>query len=293
MAPQEQERIYFIGGTGGVGSKAVQDVLDKGYLITIYTRQPAKSTLNGHPQVTLVQGDYDDLTPFEKTIGGHSRLFLLVSTLVGMPKIKSTLARMAYSAGVKQIVDISSLTCDVVPHTGIGQAHLRSEEAIRAVQPKTNGSYVSLRPWRFMSNHHHSKHAIKTQNAIVGTAAPDCVQGWISPNDIGALAAIVLSDPIEKHDGTIYLMIGQLLTAAERAQALSKALGRTITYKQWSLKEQYDLMTAVIGAPHKIAYDLASDILPDTPMSPGLSLVLGREPETLDEWLAKNKDDFN
>ncbi|KAI9251771.1 hypothetical protein BDA99DRAFT_521156 [Phascolomyces articulosus] len=290
MSPQE-ERIYFIGGTGGVGNKAVQDVLDAGYKITIYSRQPEKSSFNNNPNVTFVQGDYNDFTPFEQSIKGHSRLFLLVANLGDMPRIKGTLAKIAYASGVQQVVDVSSLTIDVCNSTAIGQAHYRAEEAIRAVKKDTS-SYVAIRPWRFMSNHIWEQQGIKALGAITGVASSDCVQGWISPNDIGALAAVVLTEPIEKHGDAIYPMTGEMLTPAQRADSFSKSFGISVGYKQISIKEQYDILTSAGHFPHKICYDFAQSTEPDYNHSPGLFLLLGREPETLEQWLAKNKAAF-
>ena len=142
----QQERIYFIGGTGGVGSKAVQDVLAQEIPITIYTRQPEKSNYKGQPNVTLVRGDYDDLNPFEKSVAGHTLLFLLVEDLSTMAHIKGSLAKVAYAAGVKQIVDIPSLTIEACPFTFIGQAHLRSEEVIRAASSQKDYSFLCEHP---------------------------------------------------------------------------------------------------------------------------------------------------
>ena len=280
--PSQQERIYFIGGTGGVGSKAVQDVLAQDIPITIYTRQPEKSNYKDQPNVKLVQGDYDDLTPFEKSISGHTRLFLLVGDLRIMARIKGSLAKIAYAAGVKQIVDISSCTINVCPHTFIGQAHLHSEEAIRAASSQNgNSAYVSIRPWRFMSNHIWEQRTINAHGAVVSPTPFDTLQAWISPNDIGALAAIALTEPIEKHDGAIYPMVGELLSGNDRARILSKVFNRPVEYKQCTMQERYDVMSKTRDAPHKMVYDLAQDTQPDHNYSPGLSLVLGREPESL------------
>ncbi|KAI7848302.1 hypothetical protein BDC45DRAFT_574994 [Circinella umbellata] len=290
MSPQ-QERIYFIGGTGGVGSKAVQDVLAQGIPVTIYTRQPEKSNFKDRPNVTLVKGDYDDLAPFESSITGHTRLFLLVANIGNMPRIKGILSKIAYTAGVKQIVDISSLTIDAYPFTFVAQAHLRSEEAIRAAQ-NDNSSYVSIRPWRFMSNLVWQQQSIKVQGQLVSATPLHTVQAWISPGDIGALAAIVLTEPIEKHGNAIYPMVGELLSNNDRAQILSKVFNHSIGYKQCTIQEQYGVLTEIFSGFHKMAYDFAQDFKPDHNYSPGLSLILGREPETLEQWLTNNKNLF-
>ena len=297
MAPQE-ERIYFVGGTGGVGSKAVRDILDAGIKVTIYTRQPEISSFKDQPNVTLVQGDYSDFTPLEKSIAGHTRLFVLTSNQQAMAQTKGDIAKIAYAAGVRQIVDVSSITVDIRLSTYLGQSHKSGEEAIRAAKKFSPNSselgYVSLRPWRFYSNHIMIfKEAINVKNIIPGTATADTIQGWVSPNDIGALAAIILQEPIAKHGDAIYPMVSQLLSGKQRAEIFTKLLGRSITYQRSSIKEQYEILnTTFHGALHKAAYDLAQDLEPDFHYSPGLSLVLGREPETLEEWVLKNKSQF-
>ncbi|KAI9251748.1 hypothetical protein BDA99DRAFT_574952 [Phascolomyces articulosus] len=298
MVSQQEERIYFVGGTGFVGKKAVEDTLDAGIKVTIYTRHPEKSNFSEHPNVTFVQGDYDNITAFEKSIAGHTRLFLLTATYDRVAQIKGAFARLAYAAGVKQIIDISTITIDLSLFTYIAQSHFAGEEAIRDAKNSffpddQQLSFVSLRPWRFMSNNSlFYNDSITHRNIITGTADPDIPQGYISPNDIGSLAAIILREPIEKHGDAIYPMTGQLLTASQRAEIASKVLDRPIKYKQWSVKEQYDVLSKALGGIHKAAYDLAQDIRPDFNHSPGLSIVLGREPETLEEWFTKNKDLF-
>ena len=91
----------------------------------------------------------------------------------------------------------------------------------------------------------------------------------------------------------IYPMVGELLSNEDRARILSKVFNRSIEYKQYTIHEQYDLLTKTLYAPQKMAYDFAQDFQPDHNYSPGLSLVLGREPETLEQWLINNKDLFS
>ena len=286
-----QERIYFIGGTGGCGSAAVKLVLERGYPVTIYTRKPEASEFKSNPNVTLVQGDYDDWTPFEKSIGGHTRLFLLIGSMVDMAGRKGTIAKIAYTAGVQQIVDISSLTINACPWYHVARAHAGGEDAINALPERKGRSYVALRPWRFYSNFFHLKEAIKA-GTFVTVTDPDVLQGFISPNDIGLLAANVLTDPVEKHGDAIYLMVGHRYTPQQRADIVSKVLGKPVALAQWSYKEQYNLFINMFHLPHSGAYDFSADAIPDPDYSPQLELALGRKPETLEEWFEKNKAAF-
>lgn len=285
------EKIFVIGGTGNIGERTVRDLVNNGVAVTLYTRSPEKAQQK-FPQAAIVQGDYDDFTPFEKAIPGHTRLFLLIADLFNMPKIKGELAAKAYAAGVKQIVDISSLSVSLPWRTSfIGNAHRLAEEAILSIPNR--GTYVALRPTAFMSNHLlFDVHSIKGSNTLRNTLEPDELEGWISTNDIGALAAIVLQEPIEKHGDGVYEMTGCALTSAQRAAIFSKILGREITYTKISVKEKYDFMTQKAGIPHLMAMDLLALFKDVNTVSPGLEVLLGRRPESFEEWLAQNKDAF-
>lgn len=74
--------------------------------------------------------------------------------------------------------------------------------------------------------------SIQNANAIFDTLAPTDQQVWISPQDIGALAAIILPESIEKHADAVYEMIRDAATSEQRAEYLSAALGRKISYQQ-------------------------------------------------------------
>jgi uncharacterized protein YbjT (DUF2867 family) len=109
------EHIFIVGATGNVGSNIVRQLLEKKSRVTIYVRNPAKATdlFPGQESLlSIVQGDYSDLTPFNNAITkGFTRLLLLVQVDrldMSMAELKSRMATAAYNSGVKQVVDISS-----------------------------------------------------------------------------------------------------------------------------------------------------------------------------------------
>ncbi|CDS06735.1 hypothetical protein LRAMOSA09262 [Lichtheimia ramosa] len=286
------EKVYVLGATGNIGTEVVQELLNSGIHVTAYVRDPAK--VKQHDLLTLVKGDYDDLTPFEKSIAGHTRLFLLVADLGKMARVKKTIAARAYEAGVKQIVDVSSFTVSAGGRrTAIGAAHTIAEDAIIAMENR--GTLVALRPARFMTNQIWQDAAtIKEQGVVCDTVDPDEPQTWISTSDIARLAVICLKDPVEKHGDIVYEMAAQCITPKERAAILSKVLGRPVSYKRLSVEDRYNYMVEKVGAPHFLAFTIAASVykgFEDEP-TPGLSLLLGREPETIEQWLEKNKNVF-
>ncbi|KAI9492349.1 hypothetical protein BDB00DRAFT_828631 [Zychaea mexicana] len=294
------EKVFIVGGTGHIGERCVQQLLNNNVHVTLYTRSPAKVQAK-FPQAAIVEGDYNDLTPLEKGIAGHTRLFLLIADLVNMPHIKGAISAKACATGVKQIVDLSSLAVTLPwRSTFLGNTHRLSEEAILASRSSavatadsiTTG-YVALRPTMFMTNHLWiDAQTIKNEGVLRHTADPDELEGWISNNDIGDLAAIVLQEPIEKHGDAVYEMTGCVLTPAQRIAALGKVAGREIGYTKISTKEKYDFLTTKMGMPHIMAMDLLGLFKGVNTVSVGLSVLLGREPESFEQWLEHNKDVF-
>ncbi|KAI8136735.1 hypothetical protein BJV82DRAFT_638311 [Fennellomyces sp. T-0311] len=292
------EKIYIIGGTGNVGTRTVKDLLrNDSVSLTLYGRSPEKiERLFGNPSnLTVVQGDYYDLKSFEETIVGHTRLFLLTydPDMHDSERIGTEIAKTAYAAGVKQIVYVSGAWAGFPWRTSlIGSVVYNTEGAIQAIPNR--GAFVTLRPSIFMSNHFWIEiHTIKAANLITSTLDADTKEPWISPNDIGTLAANVLQDPIKKHADAVYEMYGDVKSPKERAEILTKVLGKEIQFTQITDEKCYEYLTKEVHMEHLKAYDLLQYFWSSNiKVTPGLSLLLGREPETLEEWFTQNKSAF-
>ncbi|KAI8142129.1 hypothetical protein BJV82DRAFT_714207 [Fennellomyces sp. T-0311] len=278
-------RVFVVGGTGKVGSTVVRELLNCGAQVTVYARSPEKVQ---QPQVNVVQGDYNDLTSFRNGIVGHDRLFLLVIHMPDMDKIKHNISKTAYEAGVKQIVEINAKARTPFRHYQMVIPYTQAERDIYAIPIR--GAYITLRPTTFMSNLFYTANYIRTKNILIDAADPDEKQEWISTSDVGRVAARILTDPISKHGDTAYELIGDIKTPSERAAILSIVLDRTIKYKQVSSQELYDYYIKM-GSSHSIAFFMATynKIAPPTR---GLSILLGREPETFQAWATRNIEAF-
>ncbi|ORY94221.1 hypothetical protein BCR43DRAFT_496070 [Syncephalastrum racemosum] len=286
------ERVYIVGGTGDIGSLAAKDLIKHNVPVTVLARDPEKAQKlfpGAGDLLRVVKGDYDDLETFEKTVQGHSRMFLLVKDMFNMPKIKQALAERAYAAGVKQIVDISSRFATFPYRSSfIGHMHRQSEEAMLAIPNR--GRLVCLRPSKFMTNHFwFAKPMIQNANVLADILDLDAYDEYISTWDIAELASIVLRDDIEKHQDLCYELIGDSVTTRERAAVFSKVLGREIAPKQVAPEEQYK--QAAQHMPHCMAIDLIH-VRCNRPKSPALSVVLGRQPESFEDWVTRNKAAF-
>ncbi|KAL9547821.1 hypothetical protein MBANPS3_005987 [Mucor bainieri] len=280
MTTPTTERIFVIGATGNCGSKAVKDLVAKNASVTVYARTPSKVTeiFSENPLISVVQGDINDLATLKDALKGHTRLFLLYGNIGDFVEKKVAIAKLAYAAGIKQIVDISALNASESWRAGhIGVIHRDTEEGILGIPDR--GTLVALRPGRFMSNY--LTFEGPSDGVVRDTASEDQPQGWISPNDIGAVAAAVLLDDIEKHGDIAYELVGDVLTPNELVAITSRVLERPVSYQK------------IIGRfPHAAAYQIAASIPsrpPTTTISTGIPILIGREPETFEQFLSLNK----
>ncbi|KAI9257165.1 hypothetical protein BDA99DRAFT_573490 [Phascolomyces articulosus] len=270
------EKYYLTGATGQIGKVVLQELVKAGVQITVYTRSPDKVPKANN--ITIVEGDFKDLTPFENSIAGHTRLFLLIADRDNLTNIKIAMGTRAYAAGVKQIVDLSAKRLPYRSYNGL-HIHELAEDALYAI--KDRGYHVALRPTNFMSNMNFFD-IVKKQDRIVDTADPDEKQEWISTTDIGLAGARILLQPVEKHKDATYELVGAIATPAERAAILSKVTGRQITYTQLPVQELYDYYING-GFTPDLSYYLATYQVVD-PVSRGLPLLLGRAPESVEVW---------
>ncbi|KAI9288016.1 hypothetical protein BC943DRAFT_317598 [Umbelopsis sp. AD052] len=287
-------KVYVIGATGGVGNQLVKILLSRGVQTTVLVRDPSKAAgLFGDSELlTVIQGDYNDNDTFKQSIVGHERLFILVTDFVNMASIKINYAKLAYAAGVKQIVHLSSGSVSGPwRQSHIATSHYLAESTIFDLPER--GSYVALRPTSFFTNHFFGDNqTVKYKNSIFGSADPDTKIPWISPTDIAELAANVLTEPTEKHGDMVYEMTSVKLTGKERAEILSRVLGKEVNYVQIPVEAEYDIWSEKAHMPHVLAYSFADADYSHFNVNRALSIVLHRQPETLDAWLEINKDKF-
>ncbi|KAI9304451.1 hypothetical protein BJ944DRAFT_266834 [Cunninghamella echinulata] len=294
------ERVFIIGGTGNVGQKTVEELLAKKIPVTLYARNPSK-VANLFPKydgdnelLSVVQGDINDLAPLQAALPGHSRLFLLINDLLNLPTLKESIAKLAYDAGIQQIVDISSLSVSFPWRNNfIGYQHYLAEKKVLDLAEENKRSFVALRPGRFMSNIL-SFDRPSTEKGVVDTASHDLGQGWISPNDIGAVAAVVLQEDIQKHGNAVYELIGDVVTPKKRAELFTAIHGRTYAYQQITALAKYQFLSSLpqLPLPFNAIYDLCTVVETTAVVTPGISILLGREPETLEQFIIATKSAF-
>lgn len=260
--------------------------------VTVFSRNAAKvSTVfpDAGDLLKVVEGDFSDLSPIKTGIQGHTRLFLLAQGLEATVDIKKTIATYAYEAGVKQIVDLSTSAVNLGWRAStIGSVHYYAEKAIFDIPNR--GHFVALRPNWFASNIIRDQRPLTTK-AFISTEPIDFQKGYISPNDIGAVAATILREDVAKHGDAVYNLTGDVVTSGQVAESLSRVTGTEVKYQQISATEQYNKLIATGWIPHLLALDLSdhAGLESNVSITPIIEILLGRKPETVEEYLALNK----
>lgn len=287
------ERVFFIGGTGNIGIKTVENLLAKNVNVTLYARNPAKvdSLFPNTKTLQVVQGDLLDLTPLKEAIHGHTRLFVLLSSFDDFVGLKTEIATIAYNAGVKQVLDISSESVNFGWRANyIGSLHYEAERKMFDIPNR--GKLVTLRPTRFMSNILQFD-PISPQGEFFDTVEAHTLQSWISTNDIGAIAALILSEDVEKFGDACYTLVGDVITPNQRAKILSSTLNREISFQKISPIDRFEQIQKFTNFPFYIAVDVsAGSDVPHTPITKVISILLKREPETFEEYVHSIKNNL-
>lgn len=278
--------ILVIGATGHIGGRALRDLATAGVNVRALSRNPAKlPSLGDH--VEAVAGDLDHPRTIAAALEGVDRV--LLSAASNNPVVhEANVIRQAGDAGVGHLVLVSSLGVDY--GVGSGPAHQPGEVALRS----SGLSWTILRGMAYMTNALRWCDTIRSSGAFyepTGTGR----QAMIDPEDIGAVAAKVLTSP--GHEGKTYELTGPVaLSSDDYAAKLAAAAGRPIRHVDIPDDAFRDAMLNA-GVPSAVLEPVAGfyalvkagrlDIV-----TPTVEEILGRPASTFDAWAERNAAAF-
>jgi hypothetical protein len=120
-------------------------------------------------------------------------------------------------------------------------------------------------------------------------------QALISPTDIGRVAARVLTDPVEKHNGRAYDLTGpESLPMIRQAEILGQFLGVAVQYHTMSDIDLFNYINSLMG--ENVAH-LYVRLFQETRAFPGYSanvtgnveIITGQKPESFEDFLSNVK----
>lgn len=289
-------QVLVTGATGKVGHLVVERLVERGVPVKVLTRDVAKAKAQwDNPLVEPVQGDISGEDWVNgPALDGVERLFLLTVSSAKQPEQEKRAALAAKNKGVKQVVKLSVQgASQAEPSSSLIKWHALAEDAIAA----TGVNYVFLRPNLFLQNFLTSDAGVIKNTGKFYRAAADCKISHVDVRDIADAAAVVLTDPVEKHSGFTYYITGpESLNYYEVAERISKALGKTVeyvpiddfaaynTFKGWGLPEAISQMLVKLFQFYRS--NGASLVYGD------FKILTGKEPRSVEQFFSDHKENF-
>jgi uncharacterized protein YbjT (DUF2867 family) len=219
--------ILVTGATGRVGRNVVDQLTERGAIVRVLTRDPAKASFSSG--VEVVKGDLLDIDSLRSAFSGVSTLFLL-NAVTGDEFTQAIITlNIAREAGINRVVYLSVFEADRainVPHFAVKFGAERMLEAMGF------GATI-LRPTYFIDNEVMIKDVIVNYNVYPMPIGSKGV-AMVDARDIAEVAAIELirrdEAPGLLPSDTINLVGPDTLTGTNAAAIWTEVLGRPINY---------------------------------------------------------------
>lgn len=279
-------KILVMGATGNVGSRITSRLAARGEGVRAFVRRGEQAAFPAN--VTIAQGDYDDVASVRAALEGIDRVYLLAAG-AELARHEATVIDAAVAAGVAHVVK-HSVAGAPWEASSIPRWHRAGEKALE----RSGLAWTFLRPASFASNALGWAGSIRAKGTVYG-ALGECALPVIDPDDIADVAVQVLTS--KGHEGKAYELSGpEALTSVQQVAALGTALGRTLAYVDVSDAAARDGMlssgmpAAWVDAMLELVAMLRS--LGRVEPTDGVQTVLGRPPRSFAAWAATHVESF-
>jgi len=279
--------ILVTGASGTVGRAVLTEVKQSGAKHRAMYRSQAEAAKAPKGTETVI-ADFADKQSLGAAMRGVEGLYLVCAPVPELVELESNAIDAAKAAGVKRVVLNSAL--------GAGDYnklfpswHRKVEDKLRAI----GMANCIIRPNSFHQNVlSYYAPTIRTQGAFYD-AMGDSRASYLDVRDIATVVTRALGGG--EHDGRIYELNGpEALTCAEVAQKISSHTGVAVRYMDLTIEAQRKALLEA-GMPEAMVTPLLDLKLYYRSGKGGeldgtLQRLIGREPITMDKFLAENVD---
>jgi uncharacterized protein YbjT (DUF2867 family) len=243
--------------------------------------------------VETAVGDFTKPETLRSALFGADQVFLAspADKLTTVSALEAPVVDEAKKAGVKHVVKLSVIGCNMDNPINLGRWHREAEKKVEA----SGIPWTFLRPNFFAASFAVYMGATIRKESAFYAPAKDGKISMIDPRDIAACAVTAFAD--SQHQAKAYDLTGpEGLSLAQAADTLSKAVGKTIKYVDLP-NDAY--RGALLGAgliPQFVdAYIQFWDVVKAgyaAGVSPAVEQITGKKPRSLDDWARDNAASF-
>jgi uncharacterized protein YbjT (DUF2867 family) len=266
--------ILVLGATGKVGSRVAR--LLEGHHVEIKRASPTGSD---------VRFDWDDGSTWDAALKGVDRIYLI-----------GPLMRTHFAPDVGRFLDQAEASgASHVSYISLyGAESNPSNPGVREVEldlmARPNLGHSLIRPAWYMQNF--SEFFLMPINGAIVVPTGDGREAFIDVDDVAAVAAATLMDPVA-HRGAAYSITGpDALTVAEAAAVISKVSGSHISHVSTAQEEWVSAILATGVPPEygQVLRRLSNAVASGNGSLPNkvVKEVTGREPTTFAEFAEHN-----
>jgi uncharacterized protein YbjT (DUF2867 family) len=235
--------MILVTTAGKVGAETARLLAQRGEAVRVLVRDPEKAAALAQAGAEVIQGDLEVPATIDAAMRGASTV-VLVSPAI--PAQELNVVASAVRAGAGHVVKITSKASADSPI-----ARRRGQAEIENGLIASGLGYTLLRNNAYMQNFLMAAPSIAKTSSF-GSAARDGRVGMIDTRAVAAVAAEIAAAPAP-HAGKTYWPTGpEAITFSDAAAALSKVLGRPITFHPLTVEEQTQAMVE-IGLPESLA----------------------------------------
>lgn len=240
--------ILVMGATGQVGSKVVSHLLKNNEKVRCVARSfPRKDLFQG---AEFALGDANNVSFMADAMRGCRAAFVMIPPNLQTSevryyqnKIGEVIAEAIEEAGLKKVVNLSSIGADLESGTGPILGLHDQEERLNEI---THADIVHLRPTYFMENLLSGIPSIISMNRYFGTIDGDIPCHMVATRDIAERAAFLLMNPDFKSHNVEHLLGPREVTHNEVIRILGNCIQKPdLEYIQ---VPQKDMRNYLIGA---------------------------------------------
>jgi uncharacterized protein YbjT (DUF2867 family) len=275
------------GATGEIGSLVVDSLIALGERPRVFVRDAEKALIRFGDLVDVLTGDLASLASLKAAFAGIEVVFL-VNVGPDLATRDGLAAKVAKAVGVERLIKLS--TMDALQGLATGAWHARGEAAIRA----TGIAFTFIEPSGFMSNALGWAPSIKAES-IVRSSTGEGRIAFINPRDIAEVAARVMMT--REFDGKYLPITGpEALSYGKMTEKISNAIRKPLKFQPISDDEARQGMIARgASAEETEAHILLWQAIREgrvVSVTDNVAHILGRNPNTFDQWAEENATSF-
>jgi uncharacterized protein YbjT (DUF2867 family) len=236
-------KLLILGATGQVGGAVIPHLTGSPDIqVVVATRSPEKWKT---PGTTAVRLDLDRPETLAPALEGVERVFLVTGYTLDMLRQSKDFLNTAKRAGVKHIVHLGACGDD---DTRVD--HYAWHQFIERYIEWCGFSFTHLRPEIFMQNLLGYGGESFVKDGVIRHFVGSARLSWVDCEDIAAVAAACLLDPV-KHAGQTYRLGYEAKTFHDVAEIFTRVLGQPFRYEA---RPPEEFLQKVLAAGSEPAY---------------------------------------